>query len=315
MVSTAEIRSSTGRLSQYLISSRTACSGVVQAKTFFTAAPLFPRARSSASFPPATFFPTMFLTWPAMMFANTIRSLWSCVVAVLALSAADCGGESGNLFLARPYPKLSVRAKVASVEVQDIRKGVVVSREFDTPILTSPGDNEMRTIALAPETMAALRRRTQKIMRGGHRELAVRILIVDGYAGWRATWTAEYAFARANVEVLVKDTSTGQLLLSAKGKAWGERGYADVRDEEPDRFFQATVLAAFDDAMARESVLKSLALALRDLERSQSGPPLQQLVDGGQQQVQVQGDENAEAAPADTSGKPGRSVPDAGVPD
>jgi hypothetical protein len=168
---------------------------------------------------------------------------------------------------------------------------------------------------MAPETEQRLRRRMRKLFGNGRDELVATIRIVDGYAGWQDRMTVIQAFARARVEVSVEEARTGRLLLRAKGEGHGKRGRGQIRRQEPDEIFQAAVIAAFDDAMARESTLPELALALRDRKRSSSDPLSRPPGDSGAQQVEMKGVEDADAAAVDGSGEIGPVVLDAGVTD
>jgi len=231
------------------------------------------------------------------------------------LLSAGCGGESGNVFSPPPYPELRVNARLVKVEVRDVRRKVDAERQFDIPLVVTTCCGEIREIAMAPETEQTLGRRMRKLFGGGSDELVATIRIVEGYAGWQDGTMTIDAFARARVEVSVQDARTGRLLLRVKGEGHGKRGRGQIREQTPDEFFQAAVIAAFDDAMARESTLPALALALRDPRRSGGGPLSGKPGDRGSQQVQVHGVEDADAAAVDASGEIGPVVLDAGVTD
>ncbi len=186
----------------------------------------------------------------------------SLLVAWLALFGVGCTSTAGTVFEPVAYPSRPVSAHLKEIRVRDDRQATR-QQSFDTPIVSYPGQNEQRPVQLTAKTVAEMEKRLGKLVTGGSREIAAYVSIVDGHAGWRASWTSETAYARVRLTIDFKDAATGAKLSTAFGEAWGSRSSMDVSDEEPGELFQAAVLAAFDRAVVGSATTGSLAPSAR----------------------------------------------------
>ena len=169
-----------------------------------------------------------------------------------------CSSATGPVFEPRPYPREAVRAHVRDVTFRDARTGTTAGN-FDTPIVSLPGQGERAQFRVAVTTSQEIKRRLGKLISGGVRQITVTISIVEGEGGWSSSWWSETAFANVKLEVKFSEAATGTELLTAFGEAWGRKSSMDVADSESNELFQAAVLAAFDRAVASEQVLKRLS--------------------------------------------------------
>jgi hypothetical protein len=178
------------------------------------------------------------------------------MVAALLTGLSGCASSSGTVFEKHPYPATPLKAKLVHVSVHDARE-TKVEGTFDTPVISTPGDSEERSVQLLPSTVEEMKRRLSRYVRGGGREVVVDIVLKSGTAGWKASWTAETAFTKVSLELTFRDAASGRAVASTFGEAWGEVRSMDVADGEPSELFQAAVLAAFDRAVT-QSMLREI---------------------------------------------------------
>jgi hypothetical protein len=185
----------------------------------------------------------------------TRRRLLPISFALLGLA---CSSATGPVFEPQPYPREAIRAHVREVNLRDARK-TTNDGNFDTPIVSLPGQHERAQVRVAATTVQEMKRRLGKLIAGGKRQFTVNISIAEGEAGWSSSWTSETAFASVKLEVEFRNAVTGAVLLSTFGEAWGRRSSLDVSDGESNQLFQAAALAAFDRAVASQPALKALS--------------------------------------------------------
>jgi hypothetical protein len=166
------------------------------------------------------------------------------------LLLAGCS-STGSLFEPPRYPSARIAAREAVVELRDGRSHVQATRNFDTPLVSSPGQHEGRELALHPQARAALERRMKRLLGSAVARVLVRITVVHGEAGWRSSWIAETAFARVTLRVKVFDDRTRRLLLSGSGRANAEVSSMDVTDEESADLFDRVVVRAFEEVITQ----------------------------------------------------------------
>lgn len=201
------------------------------------------------------------------------------VVGWLAWSSLGCTSSAGTIFEPVQYPRRSIHARISEVRVRDNRLATK-EQTFDTPIVSMPGQDEHRPVQLTPATVAEMERRLGQLVFGGPRQIAADIAVVDGHAGWKASWTSETAYARVQLIVDFKDASTGAKLATAFGEAWGSRSSMDVSDGEPSELFQAAVLAAFDRAVTNPVTTGVLSSASAQSRESRRGFKARRVRDG-----------------------------------
>jgi hypothetical protein len=170
---------------------------------------------------------------------------------LLCWFAVGCGGSSGSLFEPPRYPSARIAAREAIVELHEGRSHVRARRDFDTPLVSSPGQLEDREIALHPAARAALATRLQRLLGSADGLLLVHVTVVQGECGWRASWIAETAFARVALRVRVYDGRKGRLLLTGMGRANAEVSSMDVSDGESAELFDRVVVRAFEEVITQ----------------------------------------------------------------
>jgi len=171
-----------------------------------------------------------------------------------------CSSATGPVFEPQPYPREAARAHVRDIAFRDARTGTTEGN-FDTPIISLPGQGERAQFRVAATTFEEMKRRLGKLVSGGTRQIAVTIAIVEGEGGWSSSWWSETAFASVKLEVTFSEAATGRELLTAFGEAWGRKSSMDVADSESNELFQSAALAAFDRAVANQQVLKRLSMS------------------------------------------------------
>ncbi|MGC4070218.1 MAG: hypothetical protein QM784_37270 [Polyangiaceae bacterium] len=184
------------------------------------------------------------------------------ITLLVAFQGLACSPKAGAAFEPFPYPREAVKAQVRNVRFSDSRPRKQQGH-FDTPIISMPGQREQRPVAVQSTTVTEMRRRVGKIISGGERSISLDVRILDGFAGWEASWIDETVFAKVKLAVEFRDDQTGTLLITAFGEASGSKTWIDAADEEPNELFQAAVLAAFDRAIADPSVVAALSSAVQ----------------------------------------------------
>src|SRR3954470_2704362 len=176
----------------------------------------------------------------------------------LALLGLGCSSAIGPVFESQPYPRDAIKAHVLQVNFHDERTATR-GGDFDTPIVSLPGEHEKAQFRVAVSTLQEMKRRVGKLIAGGKAQLIVNVSIAEGEAGWNSSWTSETAFASVKLEVEFRDAVSGAVLLSTFGEAWGRKSSIDVSDGEPNQLFQAATLAAFDRAVASKQATRALS--------------------------------------------------------
>jgi hypothetical protein len=172
----------------------------------------------------------------------------SRALAIIALLATGCVHLAGPAFREPPLAE-PLAFTLDQVSVRDGR-GEVTKETFDTPLISSEGQRERRPIVLGDETAVELKNRLARALIGGPQRVKIEVVLRRGLAGWSATFWSETARADAEVEVVVSDAKTRAVLWSSRGKAWAQRTFLDVADDDPPALFHLAVLAALDDALA-----------------------------------------------------------------
>lgn len=175
-----------------------------------------------------------------------------------ALVCLGCSSSLGPVFEPLPYPTEIVRAHVREVNLYD-RRTETRGGNFDTPIVSLPGQHERAQLRITETTFQEMKRRLGKLIAHGKRELIVNVSINAGEAGWSSSWTSETAFASVKLDVEFRDAVSGAVLVSTFGEAWGRHSSIDVSDGESNQLFQAAALAAFDRAVASQQAVQALS--------------------------------------------------------
>lgn len=176
------------------------------------------------------------------------RRIGLLVCGVLVLCSCSSTGTAYE-YLRNP-PGLA--ARTLELRLTDGRSNVD-QKDRRVAFVTVPGLEREYVPPLEPGLQALLEQALHEHMLDGERALRLEVTVLEGVAGWAATFWNESEHASARVSVQAWDETENRLLASGEGESWAEHKSMDTSTSAVKRILSTAIKGALYSCLQSEA--------------------------------------------------------------